>query len=68
MKKEQTEKNREKFFTLDVKNKRDRKKFFKSKSLNCQGESYENEWIQEYELIYLSHRRENWHLEEANSK
>jgi hypothetical protein len=64
---EPAEKHKAKFFTLDVKTIIGREKPFKNKSLNDQKRSFDNEWIQEYELIYLSHRRENWNLEKAHS-
>ena len=61
-----TEKRTPNFFTLDVKTKKN-KKHFKNMSQNSQSKLFENEWLQEYELIYLSHRYEDWNLEEVNS-
>lgn len=53
------------FFTLEVKISKDEMNRFKKKLTSNQNKTDENEWLQEYELIYLSHKHENWNLEET---
>jgi hypothetical protein len=52
-----------KFFALDVLNQKERKiKNITSSDENSPGKS-ENEWLQEYELIYSLQEHEDWNLE-----
>ena len=56
------------FFTPDVRIKKREMTTLGNKAKKNQGKSGENEWIQEYELIYLSHKYENWNLEETEHR
>jgi hypothetical protein len=65
---EQTEDVLFKFFTLDVLNQKQRTiKSFNSLEKNTAGRLFENEWLQEYELIYALQELEDWNLEEADN-
>jgi hypothetical protein len=55
-----------KFFALDVLNQKERKiKNITSSDENSPGK-LENEWLQEYELIYSLQELEDWNLEEPH--
>ena len=56
-----------KFFALDVLHQKERTiKNFGSSEENIAGK-LENEWLQEYELIYALQELEDWNLEEPHS-
>jgi hypothetical protein len=56
-----------KFFALDVLHQKERTiKNFSSSEENIAGK-LENEWLQEYELIYALQELEDWNLEEPHS-
>jgi hypothetical protein len=56
-----------KFFALDVLHQREIMiKNFNSSEENS-AEKLENEWLQEYELIYALQEHEDWNLEEPHS-
>ena len=65
---EQTENVLFKFFALDVLNQKQKtvRKFNSSKK-NTSGKLFENEWLQEYELIYALQELEDWNLEEVDN-
>jgi hypothetical protein len=55
-----------KFFALDVLNQKERKiKNITSSDENSPGK-VENEWLQEYELIYSLQELEDWNLEKPH--
>ena len=61
------EKRNMNFFVLEVKISREEMNGLKSKLIRNRSRMKENEWLQEYELIYLSQKYENWNLEETPS-
>ena len=61
------EKRNMNFFALEVKISREEMNGLKSKLIRNRSRMKENEWLQEYELIYLSQKYENWNLEETPS-
>ena len=61
------EKRNMNFFALEVKISREEMNSLKSKLIRNRSRMKENEWLQEYELIYLSQKYENWNLEETPS-
>lgn len=60
-----THTNNTNFFTLDVRINKADITILKNKTKKNQSKTNENEWIQEYELIYLSQKHENWNLEDT---
>ena len=60
---EPTEKHDSYFFVFDNKPTKEREKLLRKRPANSKKGPKENEWLQEYELIYLSHKHENWNLE-----
>lgn len=57
-----------KFVDLDILIKEERsKRHFNSSGQNIAGELFENEWLQEYELIYALQELEDWNLEESDN-
>ncbi len=61
------EKRNMNFFALEVKISREEMNSLKNKLIRNRSRMKENEWLQEYELIYLSQKYENWNLEETPS-
>ena len=55
------------FIALEVKISREEMNSLKNKLIRNRSRMKENEWLQEYELIYLSQKYENWNLEETPS-
>jgi len=61
------EKRNMNFIALEVKISREEMNSLKNKLIRNRSRMKENEWLQEYELIYLSQKYENWNLEETPS-
>jgi hypothetical protein len=58
-----------KFFTLDGLTQKERsKRQLNIQEKNVAGKLIENEWVQEYELIYSLQDFEDWNLEEADNR
>ena len=57
-----------KFFALDVLHQKERsKRHCNNSGQDISGKLLENEWLQEYELIYALQEIEDWNLEEADN-
>ena len=65
---ERTENELIKFIDLDILIQKERsKRNFNSSGQNIAGKLLDNEWLQEYELIYALQELEDWNLEEADN-